>query len=102
MDLALPNDETENAWLRNTAENGGVFSGGFGEMWIGVERSGSNWIWIANGQVLSFLRFRSGEPSGDGPCVDLRDNEGGWNDLGCGNNRDEAVCEWNAENTRRF
>jgi hypothetical protein len=31
----------------------------------------------------------------------MEDN-GRWNDAGCSNNRDEAVCEWPAENVRRF
>jgi hypothetical protein len=104
MDLAYPSNDTENEFIRNTAENGGVFSGGFGQMWFGVQRrntSSGNWFWIADNVDQGYTNFRSGEPSGDGPCANMEDN-GRWNDAGCSNNRDEAVCEWPAENVRRF
>lgn len=106
MDLALPNNETENEWLRNTFTAWRTF----GQAWIGITRpSNSNsragWTWIANGSAYPWdAGWRSGEPSGDGTCVEIHGGASGctscrWNDLGCGNNRNESMCEWSSENS---
>jgi hypothetical protein len=100
MDLALPSSEAENQAI-GAATN--ALFGGFGRMWLGVTRanSGSPWTFVGTGAGLSYTRWDPGEPSGDGNCVEmLGDFE--WNDSSCGNNRDEAACEWNTENIRRF
>jgi cysteine-rich repeat protein len=100
MDLALPNDPTESQWMRD------IFVGwrNFGAAWIGIYRPGGIWTWVSNGSAIPWQGgWRSGEPSGDGPCVEFSNGTSGgadrrWNDLGCGNNRDESICEWNTEN----
>ncbi|MBU6161634.1 MAG: C-type lectin domain-containing protein, partial [Myxococcales bacterium] len=106
MDLALPNNETENEWLRNTFTAWRTF----GQAWIGITRSTTStsragWTWIANGSAYPWdAGWRSGEPSGDGTCVEIHGGASGctscrWNDLGCSNSRDESMCEWSSENT---
>jgi hypothetical protein len=100
MDLALPSNEAENQAIGAACN---ALFGGFGRMWIGVTRVNRDapWMFVGTGALLTYTRWDSGEPSGDGDCVEMvGDFE--WNDSNCGNSRDEAACEWNAENVRRF
>jgi hypothetical protein len=106
MSLARPNTETENNWLfDNRPWN-------FGRMYIGgvfgVSRDLASIRW-RDGSVGGFTRFASGEPSGNGFCISMYGPSDGdsskhrrWDDHGCGDNRDEGVCEWTFENSVFF
>jgi hypothetical protein len=55
----------------------------------GRTRTSGQW---ENGVALSYAFFRSGEPSGDGPCVEWGPSLGDGNDIPCNTSRD-YVCE---------
>jgi hypothetical protein len=64
--------------------------GGSNRVWIGLQRADAAWAWD-NGAPLTYTGFRSGEPSGDGTCVEWGPANS-YNDIGCGSTRD-SVCE---------
>ena len=64
--------------------------GGSNRVWIGLQRAAAGWAWD-NGAALAYTGFRSGEPSGDGTCVEWGPANS-YNDIGCGSSRD-FVCE---------
>jgi hypothetical protein len=58
-------------------------SGGFGEgyrIWSGFKTGGAGWV---SGLPTTYTNFNPGEPSGDGPCVEMSASVG-WNDVTCG------------------
>lgn len=64
-----------------------------GRIWIGLSRVDGSWTWDdGTAATPSELPWSSGEPSGDGSCVEWQKDGNDYNDLGCGNDRD-FVCE---------
>lgn len=63
-------------------------------VWNGLQKVGGVWTWDGEGPALpGDLNWRSGEPSGDGDCVEWGGSGGNiLNDISCSNSRD-SVCE---------
>jgi cysteine-rich repeat protein len=62
-----------------------------GRVWIGLNRVAGAWTWDdGTAAPPTLLNWRSGEPSGDGSCVEWRDGNG-LNDLPCDEDRD-FIC----------
>jgi hypothetical protein len=102
MSLSRFNDLAENNWVYDNRP------WSFGRMYIGgvfgVSRDLGSIVW-RDGSVGGFTNFAPGEPSGNGLCISLYGNSDGdankrsrWDDHGCGDNRDEGICEWHNEN----
>lgn len=74
--------------------------GGSNRVWIALQGRATRgpWFWD-NGIALTYTGFRSGEPSGDGTCVEWGPGNN-FNDIGCGNSRD-FICERAAPGTPR-
>lgn len=93
-------------WRNNPAERDAVWgpvhpSGGSTRVWIGLQRNGANdpapanWRWDVEGQAVTVdeLNWRSGEPSGDGICVEWGGSGGNiLNDINCNSTRD-FICK---------
>jgi hypothetical protein len=89
------NDPAERDDVRTNTHPGG------NRVWIGLQRTGANnpapanWTWDGEGVAVTSaeLNWRSGEPSGDGTCVEWGGTGGNvLNDIACSNSRD-FICE---------
>jgi cysteine-rich repeat protein len=64
-----------------------------GKVWIGLTRMGNTWVWDGGGVApAAALNFASGEPSGDGDCVEWREDGNDLNDIPCTRERD-FICK---------
>lgn len=82
------------------AAYGPTLGGPGGRVWIGLTRVGATWTWDDGEASTTFAAdFRSGEPSGDGTCVEWGPSNS-LNDIPCGEDRD-FVCEREPAGTRR-
>ena len=61
--------------------------------WLGgyLPTGTSTWKWVGHGE-WAFANWKSGEPNGDGPCLELRIEADNWNDGVCSWHR-QYVCE---------
>ena len=84
-------------WNGNAGEGADIYptvlGGPGGRVWIGLRKQGGGWVWDDGGAatVGADANFRSGEPSGDGDCVEWGPGHE-LNDVPCSVNRD-FVCE---------
>jgi hypothetical protein len=63
---------------------------GSGDRWIGLRKSGTEFIWIT-GETSSYARWGSGEPNGSGDCARIRSTND-WGDQSC-RTAYSAICE---------
>ena len=86
MDLAILEDESE--YQEVTAILDGLIG-----VWIGLKKINGEWKWI-DGTATSYTKWNTGEPSGDGVCVELTSYNAGlkWNDINCAH-ANQYVCE---------
>ena len=59
--------------------------------WLGGNLQTGTWNWVGHGD-WAYTKWKSGEPNGDGPCLELRIEADNWNDGVCSWNR-QYVCE---------
>lgn len=54
--------------------------------WSAGTNTGNNgfFYWMGDSEPMTWTNWRSGEPNGDGNCIDISSGEGWkWNDLDC-------------------
>lgn len=69
-----------------------------GKVWIGLQKQSGTWTWD-DGAPATDLKWRSGEPSGDGNCVEWIDDDS-YNDLSCSSPERDFVCERDPKGTK--
>ena len=55
-----------------------------GRLWLGGWLLDGTWSW-SDGTPWDYENWAPGEPSGDGNCLEIRYEDGTWNDLRCDN-----------------
>ena len=74
--------------IKTTAQNTFIQSKlGTGNAWVGIRRSGSNWVWD-NNAYASYFNWAAGEPNNYGGvehCAAMYGHSGQWNDANCAN-----------------
>jgi len=61
------------------------------EIWLGVTKVGSDWVWN-NGDALDTQKFSGSQPDGTGSCINMFTNFR-WNDNYCDFDEKRYVCE---------
>jgi len=61
------------------------------EIWLGVTKVGSDWVWD-NGDPLDRKKFSGSQPDNTGSCINMFTNFR-WNDNYCDSHEKRYVCE---------
>ena len=74
--------------------------------WIGLEKVNGEWVW-PDGTKATYLPWLPGQPSGDGPFVEIFGNSeaegpGKWNDLSSPPYKRGAVCQYDSKGTMQY
>jgi hypothetical protein len=83
LEVVKVESEAKNAAVLTLIEGTGY------DTWL----SGSNSGQFDDGEAMQYTKWNSGEPSGDGTCVEVgKQRQGRWNDIPCGRSN-IVVCE---------
>lgn len=73
----------------------GATNGAIG-IWLGITKTNREWKYRQSQQLVTYVNWSQGNPSGDGACVEINFSSAfKWNDLRCGSNNHKrfSICE---------